>query len=662
MTPLDTFTDRLEGVRQNGSGYRALCPCHDDRTPSLDIKEEANDDLLITCRACGANGKAVAEKLGLPASSLFSNPRSDSQLGPEVSRHQYTDENGTRLYGVVRYAGKEFRLHRPGEGSGRIEGVRRVLYRLVEAVAGVAAGRWVVIVEGEKDADRLADLGIVATTNPMGALKWKDDYSSVLAGAKVAVIPDNDDAGREHAEKVVRSVSRHAARVVTVDLAEHWPEAPEKGDVSNWLDGPGDPDTLKQLIEAAETAEAGPWTPTDLTAVAAEGLDPIEPDLLFRRDGRALLYAGKLNVIFATPEAGKTWVAIIAVAQIVAAVTGNEIVAVFIDYEDDARSYLTRLQSVGISPLEAATHTRYYSMAEAISTAPDTLEGLAEAKLVVIDTTNSAMTLDDLDPLSNADALAFINEVRRLRRGNPAGWLLLDHEPISTDSSRRQAIGAQAKLAAVDGAQYRVAAVEQPRPGAGGSISLHVTKDRAGGVRQYAADPNEHGIQHAATLFLNPREASNTGRLDWTLLEPQGSGGAQELRAAILAVATDWSSKTQIKELVRGEGIERGNAKILEAIDELSSEGQLAVKPKGQHVVYQTSPESRDHPHPENPGPAGTTTPDSQPQHGLEVIPDGGDHLGSQPVPGPTPKGGPAGTRIAASVDQKNIDDLPDPF
>ena len=264
-----------------------------------------------------------------------------------------------------------------------------------------------------------------------------------------------------------------------------------------------------RIAEDAElpAPHAEPWTAVDLAAVAANGLDPIEPDLFFRRDGHSLLYSSKLNVIFGAPEAGKTWVAIFVIAALVteAARTGGGIVAVFIDYEDDARSYLTRLESAGIAPVHAATHTRYYPMAQAIRTAPDGLEGLDVAQLVVVDSTNSAMTLDNLDPLSNADALTFINHVRELRKGRSAAWLLLDHEPISTTKGRRQAIGAQSKLGAVDGAQYRAVAVEQPRPGAKGVIDLYVTKDRAGGVRQHAAAPKQDSIQHAATIVMEPR-------------------------------------------------------------------------------------------------------------------------------------------------------------
>jgi hypothetical protein len=320
----------------------------------------------------------------------------------------------------------------------------------------------------------------------------------------------------------------------------------------------------------------------------------IEPDLLFRRDGRALLYKRKLNVIFGAPEAGKTWLAIIAIAELVrsAARTGGGVVAVFIDYEDDARSYLVRLQAAGISPVDAAKHTRYYSMAQAIKTAPDDLEGLDQALLVVVDTTNSAMTLDGLDPLSNKDALAFINDVRRLRNGNDAGWLLLDHEPINTGDGRRQAIGAQAKLGAVDGAQYRAAASKQPRPGHEGTISLHLTKDRAGGVRQHAADPDKHGIQHTATIYMNPIETSTTGRFRYSVVEPQGARGDGELDAAICRVCADSpQSKNQIRDRVRARGLKRRNEMIDTAVDAMAVVGRLADSPKGNYVVYQTDPD-----------------------------------------------------------------------
>ncbi|HMM43749.1 MAG TPA: toprim domain-containing protein, partial [Thermomicrobiales bacterium] len=96
-----------------------------------------------------------------------------------------------------------------------LDGTRRVLYRLPEIVAA-DPGQRVVVVEGEKDADALAALGIVATTCAQGAGAWRDEYSASLAGRHVAIVPDNDDAGRRHAEQVARSLAGVAASVRVV--------------------------------------------------------------------------------------------------------------------------------------------------------------------------------------------------------------------------------------------------------------------------------------------------------------------------------------------------------------------------------------------------------------------------------------------------------------
>ena len=69
------------------------------------------------------------------------------------------------------------------------------------------------IVEGEKDADTLAAHGYVATTNPFGAGKWRSQYNSHFSGRHVIIVPDNDEAGRKHAESVKRQLEPIAASV-----------------------------------------------------------------------------------------------------------------------------------------------------------------------------------------------------------------------------------------------------------------------------------------------------------------------------------------------------------------------------------------------------------------------------------------------------------------
>ena len=93
-----------------------------------------------------------------------------------------------------------------------------------------------------------------ATTNPGGAGKWRDEYSECFSGADVVVIPDNDDAGRNHAAQVAHSLTGIAARVRVLDLAVHWPGCPSKCDVSDLLDTGQTREQLDALIDRAPDA------------------------------------------------------------------------------------------------------------------------------------------------------------------------------------------------------------------------------------------------------------------------------------------------------------------------------------------------------------------------------------------------------------------------
>jgi len=79
--------------------------------------------------------------------------------------------------------------------------------------------------------DRLAALGLAATTNPGGAGKWRPTYGEVLPGARVVILPDHDLAGRRHAEAVCSNLAGAAAEVRVLELAG----LAEKGDVSEWI-------------------------------------------------------------------------------------------------------------------------------------------------------------------------------------------------------------------------------------------------------------------------------------------------------------------------------------------------------------------------------------------------------------------------------------------
>ena len=155
------------------------------------------------------------------------------------------------LFQVVRYDHpKTFKQRRPDDRGGwvwNVKGVRQVPYRLPELIEAIALERPVVVVEGEKDCETLARHGITATTNAMGAGKWRKPLAEYFCGADVIIIPDNDDAGRKHANDVARSLAGTASRVRRFDL----PGLSDKGDVSDWFAAGGTVETLNTLAEQA---------------------------------------------------------------------------------------------------------------------------------------------------------------------------------------------------------------------------------------------------------------------------------------------------------------------------------------------------------------------------------------------------------------------------
>jgi CHC2 zinc finger len=66
--------DRLIGVKQTASGrWIAKCPAHEDRSPSLSVREMEDGRVLLHCFAGCPNGDVLAS-LGLRMADLFEKP------------------------------------------------------------------------------------------------------------------------------------------------------------------------------------------------------------------------------------------------------------------------------------------------------------------------------------------------------------------------------------------------------------------------------------------------------------------------------------------------------------------------------------------------------------------------------------------------------------
>ena len=90
----------------------------------------------------------------------------------------------------------------------------------------------VFIVEGEKCADALNKLGLLATTSG-GASSAKDANWQVLEGREVWIWPDNDDAGKQYAREVKVKLTTLNATIKQIDI--NLIKLPIKGDCYDWL-------------------------------------------------------------------------------------------------------------------------------------------------------------------------------------------------------------------------------------------------------------------------------------------------------------------------------------------------------------------------------------------------------------------------------------------
>jgi hypothetical protein len=247
---------KVEGPVQE---IRFCCPAHDDQHPSARYNREKR---VWCCDACNAAGGFWDLYKRLDLTSRVSN--SSATPRRQVGTYDYTDANGRLLFQVVRFEPKSFSQRRPnGDGwTWNLDGVTRVLYQLPNVLAVASAGWRVYVVEGEKDADALDAMGLLGTTSPHGAGKWRAEYAEALTGADVVIVPDRDEPGRRHALDIARSSHGKAKTVRVLELPN-----PAAKDLSDWIALGGTKEELEALAGSAPI-----WAPDAEPVTAHVGL------------------------------------------------------------------------------------------------------------------------------------------------------------------------------------------------------------------------------------------------------------------------------------------------------------------------------------------------------------------------------------------------------
>jgi 5S rRNA maturation endonuclease (ribonuclease M5) len=281
--------------KQNGNGWSAHCPAHNDQRPSLSISEGEGGRALVRCHAgctvesiCDAVGLCVADlcpddSSTLSTSTQFRESRekgqnrrqsdgnspayatADEAIAALERRHgessvhwTYLNADGDPVGVVVRWDTAEGKEIRPVSRQGDcwvIGGLPepRPLYALPE----LRNSDRVYICEGEEAANALRALGLTATTSTYGSQSADKTDWSPLAGKECVILPDNDEAGSKYADAVARALSQLSPSTVVKEV--HLPNLPEHGDIADCVQlQPGvSAEDSRHAVEAmADDAEA----------------------------------------------------------------------------------------------------------------------------------------------------------------------------------------------------------------------------------------------------------------------------------------------------------------------------------------------------------------------------------------------------------------------
>ncbi|HZN71244.1 MAG TPA: AAA family ATPase [Micromonosporaceae bacterium] len=341
---------------------------------------------------------------------------------------------------------------------------------------------------------------------------------------------------------------------------------------------------LAELDEERTERVPRTWRPVDLDDVLSGRYVTPRPTVGRRDDGAGLFYPGRVHSIASESEAGKTWFALIAVRDELAA--GKA--ALYLDFEDDEGGVVGRLMALG-ALVEHIRDRFAYIRPEDPLTVPGNRDDLAEAlgdlrpTLVVQDGVTEAMTLHGLELKDNSDVARFGRLLPRWIAGQGPASVALDHVTKSAEGRGRYALGGVHKLNGINGAAY---VLENRVPfgvGRTGKSTVYVAKDRPGQLRRNALAAGE-GLFWLTTMEIVSHDESFVE----TSLSVPVTGDARPRPTALMKKITE--ALERAGEPLNKQGIEdRVTGKstyIRQALAALLDEGfvSVATGPRGARL------------------------------------------------------------------------------
>lgn len=286
------------------------------------------------------------------------------------------------------------------------------------------------------------------------------------------------------------------------------------------------------------------WEPVDLGPYLTGDIEMPEPGVFFREDGRGLFYPGRVNMIYAKRESGKSWVTLAAAVQSM----GRGERVLFVDMEDEPDSTIARLRALGADddmirkqfvylhpedPITAMTPLRYGEIVtterkQANDRALSETLAATEPALVIVDGMTVLYALHGLSSNDGVETDRISAWLRSLTRRGESSVIIVDHVRKSAGRTD-DPIGSQHKMAMVSGVAYHVWPASPLRIGRTGRVELVVGKDRIGAIRKeaYSEGPeidvagviefssSEDGVSVTPTVReMEPGEVAAGGEID----------------------------------------------------------------------------------------------------------------------------------------------------
>ena len=223
---------------------------------------------------------------------------------------------------------------------------------------------------------------------------WKPELNKYLTKRKVCIVPDNDTAGLDHADKVLGCLL--ADDIEAFIMTSHLSILPAKGDFSDWMDLQGDNiDAFLELVECDCASQKSP----DQAYLEQFGIKPASA-LMDMEFGELkfcypeIIPSEGLSLLAALPKTGKSWLAL----NFAKHMDTNGVPVHYLAAEDNERRLKSRVAAV--FP-DGVHHLTYHAVMSSQHPLPRGSEALQHIEKVARATGAQCIIVDTVQAILN---------------------------------------------------------------------------------------------------------------------------------------------------------------------------------------------------------------------------------------------------------------------